>query len=302
MNKHRNIIVKILIIIMTLILICVMVYSFITIKKEENKEISKEIKIYLNDTYKNEKVKSKSPIYGLLNYNFEDLNTISTDQLIYTNFMSSSQMDETEIDSIYNGEFGINKSIYMESNKFISNPNTNCYFHQNILKKEIDCKNICSKNAQEMIKVIKEKLEWTNILPEDLKIFCIENPQFSLEENGYLEKTHISSGRIPSEKGYRYYVDNIMKPKELTGEDMLKLQTIFNNNSLVLDDYITKSMEIISEMTNLTAVVLGKSSLYFCIKEISNYKILRYEKDDYYWGDDFHAQHEPPGYGCHEYQ
>lgn len=96
----------------------------------------------------------------------------------------------------------------------------------------------------------------------------VRNEMAILEENGYLEKTHISSGRIPSEKGYRYYVDNIMKPKELTGEDMLKLQTIFNNNSLVLDDYITKSMEIISEMTNLTTVVLGKSSKENCISKV----------------------------------
>lgn len=96
----------------------------------------------------------------------------------------------------------------------------------------------------------------------------VRNEMALLEENGYLEKTHISSGRVPSEKGYRYYVDNIMRPKELTGEDMLKLQTIFNNNSLMLDDYITKSMEIISEMTNLTAVVLGKSSKENCVSKI----------------------------------
>ena len=96
----------------------------------------------------------------------------------------------------------------------------------------------------------------------------VRNEMALLEENGYLEKTHISSGRVPSEKGYRYYVDNIMKPKELTGEDMLKLQTIFNNNSLMLEDYITKSMEIISEMTNLTAVVLGKSSKENCVSKI----------------------------------
>lgn len=96
----------------------------------------------------------------------------------------------------------------------------------------------------------------------------IRNEMVFLEENGYLEKTHISSGRVPSEKGYRYYVDNIMQPKELTGEDMLKLQTIFTNNSLMLDDYINKSMEIISEMTNLTAVVLGKSSKENCINKV----------------------------------
>lgn len=88
----------------------------------------------------------------------------------------------------------------------------------------------------------------------------IRNEMSLLEELGLLEKTHISSGRIPSEKGYRFYVDTIMKPKELTGEDMLKLQTIFHNQSLVLTDVIRKSMEIVSELTNYTAIVLGSSS------------------------------------------
>lgn len=88
----------------------------------------------------------------------------------------------------------------------------------------------------------------------------IRNDMAALEELGLLLKTHTSSGRVPSDKGYRYYVDNIMKPKELTGEDMLKLQTIFKNNSLVLSDAILKSMEIVSELTNYTAVVLGSSS------------------------------------------
>jgi len=81
-----------------------------------------------------------------------------------------------------------------------------------------------------------------------------------LEEIGYLEKTHISSGRVPSEKGYRYYVDNIMKPKELSAEDMSKLQIVVNNKSLVISDVILKSMEIISELTHYTTVVLGNQS------------------------------------------
>ena len=88
----------------------------------------------------------------------------------------------------------------------------------------------------------------------------IRNEMSNLEDLGLLEKTHTSSGRIPSERGYRYYVDNIMKPKELTGDDMLKLQTIFCNNSLMISDTIIKSMEIISELTNYTSIVLGKSS------------------------------------------
>ena len=88
----------------------------------------------------------------------------------------------------------------------------------------------------------------------------IRNEMGELETLGLLEKMHTSSGRVPSEKGYRYYVDNIMEPKELTGEEMLKLQTIFKNNALVLSDAIERSMEIISELTSYTSVILGKQS------------------------------------------
>lgn len=94
----------------------------------------------------------------------------------------------------------------------------------------------------------------------DCSSATIRNEMAILEEIGLLEKTHISSGRIPSEKGYRYYVDNLLELTEISGEDMLKLQTIFENNSLVLNDAISKSMEIVSELTNYTAIVLGSSS------------------------------------------
>ena len=88
----------------------------------------------------------------------------------------------------------------------------------------------------------------------------IRNDMAMLEDLGYLEKTHISSGRVPSEKGYRYYVDNLMEPKKISAEDMLKLQTIFNNKDLELNDAISKSLEIISDITNYTSVILGKES------------------------------------------
>lgn len=89
----------------------------------------------------------------------------------------------------------------------------------------------------------------------------IRNDMAALEENGYLEKTHISSGRVPSEEGYRYYVDNLMEPKKISGEDILKLQTIFSNNELDINDAISKSLEIISDITNYTSVILGRESL-----------------------------------------
>jgi heat-inducible transcriptional repressor len=51
-----------------------------------------------------------------------------------------------------------------------------------------------------------------------------------------------------------------MEPKKISGEDMLKLQTIFNNKELELNDAISKSLEIISDITNYTSVVLGKEA------------------------------------------
>ena len=125
-----------------------------------------------------------------------------------------------------------------------------------------------SKRQADLLKVIVEDYIKT-ARPIGSKSICekldcssatVRNEMAALEDLGLLEKTHTSSGRVPSEKGYRYYVDNIMKPRELSGEDMLKLQTIFRNQSLVLTDAITKSMEIVSELTSYAAIVLGSSS------------------------------------------
>lgn len=97
----------------------------------------------------------------------------------------------------------------------------------------------------------------------------VRNDMAALEDLGYLEKTHTSSGRIPSEKGYRYYVDHLMEPKKITGEDMLKLQMIFHNQALELSDCIKQSLMVISEMTSYTSVVLGKASHENKLKEIN---------------------------------
>lgn len=96
----------------------------------------------------------------------------------------------------------------------------------------------------------------------------VRNEMVSLEEKGLLEKTHTSSGRIPSEEGYRYYVDNLMELKKMNAEDMLKLQIIFHNSQLPLADCITKSLQVISDMTSYATIVLGSSSHDNLLKQI----------------------------------
>ncbi len=115
--------------------------------------------------------------------------------------------------------------------------------------------------------IVKEYVKSVN--PVGSKLICdklkcssatVRNEMATLEDFGYLEKTHISSGRIPSEAGYRYYVDNLMNPNKMDNDDLLKLQLIVRNNQLALDDYLKKSLEIIAEITDYTSVVLGSTS------------------------------------------
>ena len=133
------------------------------------------------------------------------------------------------------------------------------------------------ERQKELLKIIVESYIKT-CKPVGSKSLCdalnlssatIRNEMAVLENLGYLEKCHVSSGRIPSEAGYKYYVDNLMKPKELTGEDVLKLQTIFRNNDLQLSDAINRCVEIISDITNYTSVVLGKKSEDNYLQQIS---------------------------------
>ncbi|MBQ9019138.1 MAG: heat-inducible transcription repressor HrcA [Bacilli bacterium] len=96
----------------------------------------------------------------------------------------------------------------------------------------------------------------------------VRNEMGELEKLGLLEKTHTSSGRIPSEAGYRYYVDHLMELKKMNAEDMLKLQIVFKNQQLALSDVITKSLQVISDMMNYTTVVLGSKSHENLLKQI----------------------------------
>jgi heat-inducible transcriptional repressor len=85
----------------------------------------------------------------------------------------------------------------------------------------------------------------------------IRNEMADLEELGFIEKTHTSSGRVPSEKGYRYYVDHLLSPQKLSKEEMMKIKSIFAEKIYELEKLVQKSAQILSDLTNYTAIVLG---------------------------------------------
>ena len=138
-------------------------------------------------------------------------------------------------------------------------------------------KDILKFIVEEYVKTVKPVS--SNVICEHLNCSSatIRNEMVILEELGFLEKNHYASGRQPSEAGYKYYVENLMTPKDLTGEDMLKLQTIFHNQTLVLSDAIEKSLQLITELTNYTSVVLGKTSSENRLKKVEVISLEKYK-------------------------
>ncbi len=96
----------------------------------------------------------------------------------------------------------------------------------------------------------------------------IRNEMSFLEENGYLEKTHTSSGRIPSTEGYRFYVKTLLEP---TVDEDVKNQVavILGDKHRSLNEIIQETCQMLSELTHLTTVALGPDSSYERLQNIT---------------------------------
>ena len=99
----------------------------------------------------------------------------------------------------------------------------------------------------------------TDVLDFSCSSATIRNEMAALEEIGLLEKTHTSSGRIPSSKGYRFYVEHLME-KQLDDSVKNSLQKVFSERHYSIEEIVKKSCDILSQMTSLTSVVLGPES------------------------------------------
>ena len=84
----------------------------------------------------------------------------------------------------------------------------------------------------------------------------IRNEMADLEEMGYLEQPHTSAGRIPSDLGYRLYVDHLMKDYKLTVSEIQNMQHALNMKVQELDRLIQNVSNIISKITNYTAIAM----------------------------------------------
>jgi len=92
----------------------------------------------------------------------------------------------------------------------------------------------------------------------DLSSATIRNEMAALEELGLIEKTHTSSGRIPSDLGYRYYVDSIMEYTDDIDEPFENSMLELNNGGHVVDSV----SKMLSYLTHYTAVSADEDNVY----------------------------------------
>ena len=96
----------------------------------------------------------------------------------------------------------------------------------------------------------------------------IRNEMSELEKGGYLEKTHTSSGRIPSVKGYRLYVDELLKEDNISMEEITYIRDKLQIKASQIEDLIKIATNTLSEVTHYTTVAIGPKVTKQIIKEI----------------------------------
>lgn len=116
----------------------------------------------------------------------------------------------------------------------------------------------------------------------DVSPATIRNDMSSLEKSGLLKKAHTSSGRLPSDKGYRYFVNYLLENEMIVVETEAKVDSIrkmLGKESHNTSDIVETATKILAAITNLTAVSVTlkkdvKKILNIELMKISDYRVL----------------------------
>ncbi|MGB4609919.1 MAG: heat-inducible transcriptional repressor HrcA [Saccharofermentanales bacterium] len=85
----------------------------------------------------------------------------------------------------------------------------------------------------------------------------VRNEMSELEELGYLEKPHTSAGRVPSDKGYRAYIDLLLDLKPVSQTDQDKIESFFSDHMTEVTALVRQSANLLSEQTDFPSLVIS---------------------------------------------
>lgn len=91
----------------------------------------------------------------------------------------------------------------------------------------------------------------------------IRNEMADLEMLGYLQHLHTSSGRVPSSKGYRFYVDGLIPPKPVSDEEKALIDRWYKSRVQRIDQVFEETARLISAITKNVSLVLAPQESFF---------------------------------------
>ncbi len=96
----------------------------------------------------------------------------------------------------------------------------------------------------------------------------IRNEMADLEEEGYLQQPHTSAGRIPSDRGYRYYVDALMERRRLRADEITLISRELAAKERALDQVIHQAARVLAQFTRYPSLVLTPGRESAVIKHV----------------------------------
>lgn len=90
----------------------------------------------------------------------------------------------------------------------------------------------------------------------DLSSATIRNVMSDLEDRGFIEKTHSSSGRIPTDLGYKYYLSELLKIEKLSREEKDRINTEYEKKVNELDGILQQTSSLLSRLTSYASIVI----------------------------------------------
>lgn len=96
----------------------------------------------------------------------------------------------------------------------------------------------------------------------------IRNEMAELEESGYLAQPHTSAGRIPSDKGYRFYVDALMPQADLPDAEMELLRAQVEVSVGAIEDVIRRATRLLATLTHYAAIAMAPSLMDSVVKTV----------------------------------
>jgi heat-inducible transcriptional repressor len=105
-------------------------------------------------------------------------------------------------------------------------------------------------------------------LRSSLSPATIRNIMGELEQAGFLEQPHTSAGRVPTERGYRFYVDTVMDRRRLAPEELHQMTVLLQPGELALEQVLERAGNVLSELTRQGAFVVAPTVKRSTVKQI----------------------------------